>query len=480
MLDAGSASKARPRHGGSAASYWARTTLWILLCVVFVLLYFNDSDGGGAVSTTTAVATIAEDLAENSVAKKSENLELERGHKVKKFGRIHAASTVSSRKVAPYFNDTSMPDFERFWTPIDIRASKRSSQVTLCQLDWKQYNENPHQHAMFKDLVAMSNCNGNNRKSVNLDDYIQQVDNEKNNMRYAPPTGFIFHESRVGSTLVANLFGTDPHSLVFAESPPIANVLMHCQGCDRKDQINILRQIVKAMGVSPFHKRLFFKCQSITSTKMSILLEAFPDTPWGFVYRKPVQTMMSQLDPDKGVGGPCLRSMSAPPERVSSVARKAGGSNPPSEAWCAAHLNMLCTFAIESYQAFSKDKTNTEHQRGMLINYEGLPGIIPKVILPMFGVSPSEEWVRRMAIESGSYSKKNIKSKKFEGDSEKKERKASDKVNKYAEEILEPTYQKMLKMTLESIKSVTPGLYEEFIKDGTMNWDVIKVIDVQI
>lgn len=30
-----------------------------------------------------------------------------------------------------------------------------------------------------------------------------------------PPTAFIFHESRVGSTLVANMFASDPRSLVF-------------------------------------------------------------------------------------------------------------------------------------------------------------------------------------------------------------------------------------------------------------------------
>ena len=46
--------------------------------------------------------------------------------------------------------------------------------------------------------------------------------------------------------------------------------------------------------------------------------QAFPDTPWVFVYRMPVQTMMSHLDPRKGSGSgaPCLRSMRDPPAEV--------------------------------------------------------------------------------------------------------------------------------------------------------------------
>ena len=49
-------------------------------------------------------------------------------------------------------------------------------------------------------------------------------------------------------------------------------------------------------------------------------LQAFPDTPWIFVYRNPIQTMMSHLDPLKGVSGaPCLRSMRDTPEEVSYI-----------------------------------------------------------------------------------------------------------------------------------------------------------------
>lgn len=55
-------------------------------------------------------------------------------------------------------------------------------------------------------------------------------------------------------------------------------------------------------------------CVYITLSK-----QAFPDVPWAFVYRQPVQTMMSHMDPDKNNQGnaPCMRSKRNPPQDVS-------------------------------------------------------------------------------------------------------------------------------------------------------------------
>lgn len=110
--------------------------------------------------------------------------------------------------------------------------------------------------------------------------------------------------------------------MVFSESAPPANALLHCSDCSRSEQIELFRQVVQLMGATTFHTRLYFKFQSITTTKMDIALEAFPETPWIFVYRSPVQTMMSHLDPLKNnAGAPCLRSMRNTPKEVCNFLR---------------------------------------------------------------------------------------------------------------------------------------------------------------
>jgi hypothetical protein len=233
----------------------------------------------------------------------------------------------------------TLPDWsQEFWTPIDVDVSA-DPVITLCKLNFKTYSESPHLYPMFRDLEAMSGCHGGNKRREKVSVLMKEIEDQKDTPggRVIKPAGFVFHESRVGSTLVANTLASDPWSMVFSESAPAANALLHCRSCDHDRAVKLFRDVVTLMGRSPFHKRLFFKFQSITSTKMQIALEAFPDTPWAFVYRQPVQTMMSHLDPLKGsTGAPCLRSMRDPPEEVQGyLAQALGGSNDkaPKEAW---------------------------------------------------------------------------------------------------------------------------------------------------
>ena len=55
------------------------------------------------------------------------------------------------------------------------------------------------------------------------------------------PTGFVFHQSRVGSTLTANFLGSDPQNLVFSESAPPAAAVLHCDRCSDERRIYVLR-----------------------------------------------------------------------------------------------------------------------------------------------------------------------------------------------------------------------------------------------
>ena len=117
------------------------------------------------------------------------------------------------------------PDWEqKFWTPIDVEVSGQasSSMVTLCQLNFREYSQNPHLYPMFKDLTGLSHCHGNNRKRDTLANLLEKL--KKDGSKVIKPNGFVFHESRVGSTLVANTLASDPFSMVFSES---ALQLMH-------------------------------------------------------------------------------------------------------------------------------------------------------------------------------------------------------------------------------------------------------------
>ncbi|CBJ48553.1 conserved unknown protein [Ectocarpus siliculosus] len=120
-----------------------------------------------------------------------------------------------------------------------------------------------------------------------------------------PPKGFIYHETRCGSTLVANMLATLAPSRVFSESKPPTQTIRECltAGCDRHLLVKMFRNTMALMGRrrnGEQHEHLYFKFQN--SKQIS---EAYPEVPWVFVFRDPVEVMVSNLK--SYAGAPCVR-----------------------------------------------------------------------------------------------------------------------------------------------------------------------------
>jgi hypothetical protein len=207
-----------------------------------------------------------------------------------------------------------------------------------------------------------------------------------------------------------------------------------------------------------FFLAVFFKFQSITTTKIHIALQAFPETPWAFVFRQSVQTMMSHLDPKKGGEGPCMRSKKGhPPSEVTAAIQEfEAPSGAPDEAWCAAHLRMLCSHAVEAYRTYGR---RGSQQRGVLVHYESLPAGVPVLLLKLFGVTPSSHWLLRIAEESAYYSKARKATTIFQSDSKDKDSRASSKLKLWASRVLEPLYVQMSLLAVEAAQVAATDPY---------------------
>jgi hypothetical protein len=119
-------------------------------------------------------------------------------------------------------------------------------------------------------------------------------------------TAVAFHESRCGSTLVANsMIAMDPiKHRAYSESPPPVIAYTICgddfDRCTQEQAAAVLRDVIYLMSRTDDQReeRVFFKFQSITSKKISTFQMAFPHVPWMYVYRDPVQVMMSHVKED--------------------------------------------------------------------------------------------------------------------------------------------------------------------------------------
>ena len=318
---------------------------------------------------------------------------------------------------------------------------------TFCKIDWSLHKSNPSGYPMFRDLLGNSpGCDGERRvRNVNVKQIAQQA-------RQLDATGLgaasvlnltavVFHESRCGSTLTANIFASydPPRHRVYSESTPPLQALKQVCGeayerCSSDQASRVFRDVLYLMSRSDDAKeeRVFFKIQSAGSRNIHVFQKAFPTTPYLFIYRDPVQVMMSHLKQGRKHAN-CVQQQRNPPEVVKEIARqhnKVAKFLSP-EDYCAVHLASITEVVAASM---------TEH--GTPVNYDQLPMALYNRMLPdILGIAIPTENLERMKSVADVYSKgRGNKAGKFVEDSQAKEEAASESVKNAAATYLQASY----------------------------------------
>ncbi len=112
------------------------------------------------------------------------------------------------------------------------------------------------------------------------------------------PAGFIFHTSRSGSTLIAQMLAASSRHRVHSEPDPVDEMLRTgyrepvVPGGTR---VTWLRSLLSALG-RPIENecRYFVKLDPWHMLDFPIIREAFPDVPWVFSCRDPLEVLVSQ------------------------------------------------------------------------------------------------------------------------------------------------------------------------------------------
>lgn len=305
---------------------------------------------------------------------------------------------------------------------------------------------------MFRDLLSHSpDCQGERfkvdlRKVAELARHRDQEAREKNESvpKALNLTTVAFHESRCGSTLVANaLLAMDPvKHRTYSESQPGAQALKSICGdaysrCTMDQAAKILQDTVYMMSRTndPKEERVFYKFQSITSKNIEVFQKAFPEVPWMFIYRDPVQVMMSHIKDDPSMTrAKCVYSQTHhPPEDIKAIAQRHGrqAKQMAKEEYCAAHLAAITESAVNALNDYA-----------IPINYDGLIEFLYTHALPrIWGRSLTSTEVSNIQAVSQTYSKgRGKKHIEFQGDSEQKDKAASEEVKDAATLILKESY----------------------------------------
>lgn len=325
---------------------------------------------------------------------------------------------------------TAAPANGVFWPPppwLPIHVSTGNGRLWI---DWAHFGSTPLTAPFFEDSIRRAMARPFNQLfhyRMTLDDFLAGGADEQ----VLPPSGFIFHMSRCGSTLVSQMLTAPPANQVVSEAAPIDAViqLLHkLTDLPAEQQRAAMRAIVAAFGRrrSDAARHYVFKFDCWHALALPLLRRAFPTVPWVFLYRDPVEVLVSQR---RQPGSQMV------PDIVSPSFYGIDGYDGVDE-YHARVLAKICDAAVVGLRTGG----------GLPINYRALPESVFTKILPHFGIGCSAPERQNMAQAT----RNDVKSpgSAFAGDSAIKQQEASARVRALAQRHLSDVYRRLEALTI--------------------------------
>jgi hypothetical protein len=250
------------------------------------------------------------------------------------------------------------------------------------------------------------------------------------------PAGFIFHMSRCGSTLISRALGALQRVVAVSEAAPIG-AMIQTGRCDW------VRAIILAMGrpqdaePNASNAAYVVKFDSWHIHQLALIRAAFPDTPWIFVHRNPLEVLVSQIRSEgmqgrPGAMDPAILGMTF--QDIIALNR---------DEWCARVLERFLRSAM----------VHRDDPAGMFVDYRDLPEAIWGSIARHFHMTFDDEETRRMRETVQFHAKSPHRT--FEADSDAKRLEASPTQRALAEALLNPLYERISESRASGMMAVS-------------------------
>jgi len=250
----------------------------------------------------------------------------------------------------------------------------------------------------------------------------------------APLKGIVYHMSRCGSTLIGQQLGAIERNIVASEPAPIDDVLQlplnhpeldqHPE-LDRAEQVRWLRAMAGALGQKRNgEEALYLKTDCWHIHDLDLMREAFPDTPWIFLYRDPVEVMVSQARIPAEWTVPAILH----PQRL----RMEMSDWDPREldVYRARALAKICVAGLLAVQ---------QTDGGLLVNYNELPEAMYDRLLTHFDLREED----LPAMQKAALQNAKSPSACFTKDASEKQATASERLRAVVAEHLLPVYMQL-------------------------------------
>ncbi|MFJ2686102.1 sulfotransferase family protein [Pseudomonas sp. NPDC087342] len=216
------------------------------------------------------------------------------------------------------------------------------------------------------------------------------------------PSAFIFHASRCGSTLISQMLARLDDHIVISEAPPLDALLRSdLPAAERRRAIEGLLSAYGQRRVG-LEQRLVIKLDAWNIAELPLLRECFPDTPWMFLYRDPLEIAVSHLR---------RPGMHMVPGMIGASGLDDDQPFDGREDYIARRLGRLLELGLAQCREFG----------GLAVNYSELPGAMAGRLAGFFGLDD----VRREQVFAAVGRHAKQPSEAFVGDTDSKRREAS-------------------------------------------------------
>jgi hypothetical protein len=321
------------------------------------------------------------------------------------------------------------------WTPMRILWRDARPVVEWCHLNQERFKESFFEQTIGRAVQHPFNQLFRHQTHIDALGELQDLNPG------LPPTGFIFHMSRCGSTLISQTLAALSQNIVISEAPPIDSVIranFRNPNVTDDERLLWLRWMVSALGQQRHaeESNFFIKYDSWHTLELPLIARAFPEVPWIFVYREPVEVMVSHV---RQRGGQMLPGW-VDPRQLGLDLQTVSEMN--LDEYCARVLARFCE-AVLQFQAPGMCR---------FINYNQLPEVFFASLLDFFGVHYDAAEIARMRHVT-QYNAK-IPSFYFSSDTETKRLEAPELVRRLAAQWVAPLYEQLEAKRPDSSKAI--------------------------
>lgn len=311
------------------------------------------------------------------------------------------------------------------WIPIRLYWQASEPWVDWCYLGDRRFTD-----PFFDETVQRALKHPFNLAFRRQTPLSQLADLEDSGAPPLLPTGFIFHMSRCGSTLVAQMLASLPDTVVVSEASLLETLFRTDTGYfinDNSGRAGGLRGLIRALGRAGTkgNTRLFIKFDSWHTVHLPLIQQVFPNVPWIFLYRDPVEVLVSlsrsggrRLVP--GVVDPALLGLET-----------AEAFSLPAPEYNARILACICDEALARHRP----------GKSLFLGYSSLPDAVWTELPNHFDFTldeTGESLMRARAMFGGKGG-----NELFRKDSEAKQEAASAAIREAASRWVEPLYLRM-------------------------------------